>query len=61
MEERAQEIHVKIWRNDYEKTWTVEVNGARFHGVTIEQIQTLFYDALLDAEEKLVNRQRPPQ
>jgi hypothetical protein len=54
--ETVHEINIKIWRNEQDKNWTVEVNGTRFEGVTMEQIKALFYDALLDAEECLVAR-----
>jgi hypothetical protein len=54
MGESAHEINIKIWRNERERNWAVELNGSKFQGVTLEQIQALLYDALLDAEESLV-------
>lgn len=56
-----QEIAVKIWRNEQEKNWTVEINGERHEGVTIEWVHELVYCAVLDAEDSLLDIKKPPQ
>ena len=47
-------IVVKLFRNEQEKNWTAEINGKRHEAVTIEWIHELVHDALLDAEESLL-------
>ncbi len=60
--DRFHEINIKIWRNDQEKTWTLELNGARYEGVVIEWIHEIVYRALLDAEDDLIeSAKKPPQ
>jgi hypothetical protein len=57
-----QEITVKLWRNEQNKDWTVEINGERHKAVTIEWVHELVYRAVLDAEDSLLNvPQKPPQ
>jgi hypothetical protein len=58
MTDQPREINVKIWRNENDKNWSVQMNGAEFLGVTLGQIQALFYDELLDAEESLMTRKQ---
>jgi hypothetical protein len=56
------EIRIKLWRNQQEKNWTMEINGQRHEAVAIEWIHAHVYDALLDAEESLIEMtRRPPQ
>jgi hypothetical protein len=59
--EYVQEILFKLWRNDQEKNWSVEINGERHEAVTIEWVQELVYRAVLDAEDSLLTTKRPPQ
>lgn len=56
-----QEIAVKLWRNEREKNWAVEINGQRHEAVTIEWVHELVYRALLDAEDSLLDIKKPPQ
>jgi hypothetical protein len=56
------EILFRLWRNEQEKNWTVEINGERYEAVAIEWIHELVYRALLDAEESLIPLKKdPPQ
>jgi hypothetical protein len=56
------EIVIKLWRNQPEKDWTLEINGDRHEGVTIERVQELVYCAVLDAEDALISiSKNPPQ
>ena len=56
------EIVLKLWRNEQEKDWTVEINGERHEAVTIEWVQELAYRAVLDAEDSLLEAlKKPPQ
>jgi hypothetical protein len=57
----VQEIAVKLWRNEREKNWAVEINGQRHEAVTIEWVHELVYRALLDAEDSLLDIKKPPQ
>jgi hypothetical protein len=59
--EYVKEIVFKLWRNDQEKDWSVEINGERHEAVTIEWVQELVYRAVLDAEDSLLITKRPPQ
>ena len=49
-----QEIVVRLWRNEPQKNWTVEINGERHEAVAIEWVHEHVYCALLDAEESLM-------
>jgi hypothetical protein len=55
------EILIKIWRNEREKDWTVEINGERHEAITIEWAHELALRALLDAEDSLLSTKQPPQ
>jgi len=56
------EIVLKLWRNERDKDWTLEINGERHEAVTIEWVHELAYRALLDAEESLLGTiRKPPQ
>jgi hypothetical protein len=56
------EIIIKIWRNELEKDWTVEINGERHEAVTIERAQELAHCSVLDAEDELIAiSKKPPQ
>ena len=60
--EPLQEIIVKLWRNEQNKDWSVEINGERHEAVAIEWVHELVYRAVLDAEDLLLNvPQKPPQ
>jgi hypothetical protein len=54
----VQEIVVKLWRNEPQKNWTVEINGERHEAVTIEWVHERVYCALLDAEDRLIEFKR---
>jgi hypothetical protein len=56
-----QEIVFKLWRNEQEKDWSVEINGDRHEAVTIEGVQELVYRAVLDAEDSLLIAKRLTQ
>jgi hypothetical protein len=49
-----QEINVKLWRNNREQDWSVEINGKRYESVPIELIEELVERALIVAEESLI-------
>ena len=51
-----QEISVRLWRNEREKNWAVEINGERHEAVTIEWVHELVYRAVLDAEDLLLDQ-----
>ena len=56
------EIVLKLWRNEREKDWTLEINGERHEAVAIEWVHELVYRAMLDAEEALLGTiRKPPQ
>jgi len=57
----VQEIVFKLWRNEQEKNWTVEINGERHEAVTIEWVHELLYRAVLDAEDSLLDVKKPSQ
>jgi hypothetical protein len=60
--ESVHQIVLKLWRNEREKDWTVEINGERHEAVTIEWVHELAYRALLDAEDSLLDvTKKPPQ
>jgi hypothetical protein len=54
------EITIKLWRNQQEKNWTMEINGQRYEAVAIEWIHAHVYGALLDAEESPIEMTRKP-
>jgi hypothetical protein len=49
-----QEINVKLWRNNREQDWSVEINGKRYESVPIELIEELVERALIVAEESII-------
>jgi hypothetical protein len=60
--ELVHQIVLKLWRNEQEKDWTLEINGVRHEAITIEWVQELAYRALLDAEDALLDiTKKPPQ
>jgi hypothetical protein len=60
--EQVREILFRLWRNEEDKDWTVEINGERHEAVTIEWVQELVYRAVLDAEDSLLDvTGKPPQ
>jgi hypothetical protein len=54
------EITIKLWRNEREKNWAAEINGQRYEAVAIEWIHERVHNALLDAEELLLESARRP-
>jgi len=58
----VREILFRLWRNEEDKDWTLEINGERHEAVTIEWVQELVYRTVLDAEDSLLDVKRnPPQ
>jgi hypothetical protein len=59
---QVRETLFRLWRNEGEKDWTVEINGERHEAVTIEWVHELVYRAVLDAEGSLFDVMgKPPQ
>ena len=57
-----QEIIFRLWRNEQDKNWSVEINGERHDAVAIEWVHELVYRAVLDAEDSLLQTpKKPPQ
>ena len=54
-----QEIVFKLWRNQKDKNWTVEINEVRYEAVTIEWVHEPVHRAVLDAEDALLISKRP--
>jgi hypothetical protein len=54
------EIVIKLWRNQQEKNWTVEIDEERYEAVTIERVQELVLCAVLDAEDALISISKNP-
>jgi hypothetical protein len=57
-----EQIVFKLWRNEQQNNWSVEVNGERHEAVTIDWVHELVYRAVLDAEASLLQTtKKPPQ
>ena len=48
-----QAINIKMWRNDEEQDWSIEINGLRHEHVTSEIVEALVECALIVAETSL--------
>jgi hypothetical protein len=49
-----QEITLKLWRNDDEQDWSLEINGLRYEHVSAETLEDLAEAALSVAENSLM-------
>lgn len=50
-----EQLKVKLKRNEREQNWSVEINGKSYDFISIESVKELVKDALIDAEESLLN------
>jgi hypothetical protein len=48
-----QAINIKMWRNDEEQDWSIEINGLRHEHITSEIMEDLVACALIVAERTL--------
>jgi hypothetical protein len=47
------ELNVKLWRNQRDQDWSVEINGERYESVKIEFVEELVKRALVDAKQSM--------
>jgi hypothetical protein len=58
----VEEIVFRLFRNEQQKNWSVEINSERHEAVTIEWVHALVHRAVLDAEDLLLQiARKPPQ
>jgi hypothetical protein len=58
----VEEIVFRLFRNEQQKNWSVEINSERHEAVTIEWVHELVHRAVLDAEDLLLQiARKPPQ
>jgi hypothetical protein len=48
-----QQINVKLWRNEGEHRWSVEIDGKSYEHISMEAIKELVKRALLNAQESM--------
>jgi hypothetical protein len=48
-----EEIRVRLWRNDVEQDWTVEINGKIYETMATDAIQALLKQSLNTARNSL--------
>jgi hypothetical protein len=49
------QLKVKLKRNEREQNWSVKINGKSYDFISIESVKELVKDALIDAEESLLD------
>ncbi len=50
------ELSFKIWRNQQNQNWSIEINGKSYEFISLDSVNQLVKDALIDAEESMVNK-----
>ena len=50
-----QQLNVKLRRNHQEQNWSVEINGKSYEFISIEEVDELVKQALINAQESLTD------
>jgi hypothetical protein len=51
----VQQLNVKLRRNHQEQNWSVEINGKSYEFISIEEVDELVKQALINAQESLTD------
>ncbi len=50
------ELSFRIWRNQQEQNWSIEINGKSYEFISLESVNRLVKDALIDAAESVADK-----
>jgi hypothetical protein len=56
----VKEINIRIWRNDKEQDWSIDVDGALHHHVSAKTIDDLVEYAIVAAQQSLIESKPAP-
>ena len=51
------ELNIKLWRNSWDHSWSVEIYNKRYESETFESVKQLVARALSDAKKSLIEQQ----
>lgn len=54
-------LNVKLWRNDKEQNWSVDIDGESYKFISLESVKELVTRALADTQESMIKEATRPR